>query len=127
MEHGKALAIKGVMTFVILLLILGLMFGMSLGNVLLTTVVLVIISYLVGDLFILPKTNNTVATLSDIGLAFLVIWLFSMTISSMGIGTLAGGAIISAVVLAVGEYFFHDYLLRNYIGFNRKYTYSPNH
>lgn len=69
MEHGKALAIKGVMTFVILLLILGLMFGMSLGNVLLTTVVLGIISYLVGDLFILPKTNNTVATLSDIGLA----------------------------------------------------------
>nr|WP_289038168.1 DUF2512 family protein [uncultured Allobacillus sp.] len=127
MVHGKVLAIKGLMTFGILLLILGLMFSMSLTNVLITTIALTVISYLVGDLYILPKTNNVIASLSDIGIAFLVIWLLSMGISSLGIGTLAGGAIIASVVLAVGEFFFHDYLLRNYIGFDRKYTYSPNH
>ncbi len=127
MEHAKALAIKGIMTLAVLFIVLGLMFGMSFANVLLITVVLGLVSYFAGDLYILPKTNNVTATLSDLGMAFLVIWLLGVAVSSIGAGTLAGAAVITAVLLAVGENFFHDYLLKNYIGVNRRYTYSADH
>ncbi|WP_411842005.1 DUF2512 family protein [Salinicoccus sp. HZC-1] len=56
MEHLKAMAIKGVMTLVVLWVILGAIYGMSFWPmILLTTIVLGIISYFAGDLGILRQ------------------------------------------------------------------------
>lgn len=106
MEHVKALAIKGIMTIVILYLVLGLGFGFSFGHTLLITVVLGAVSYLLGDLFILPKTSNITATLADLGVAFLVVWLLSRTMGVEG-GPSALAAFFAAVAMSVGEYIFH--------------------
>ncbi|PJN85301.1 DUF2512 family protein, partial [Bacillus velezensis] len=54
MEHIKALAIKGIMTIIILYLILGLGFRFTFGDVLLMTIVLGAVSYFTGDLYVLP-------------------------------------------------------------------------
>ncbi|MFC4401747.1 YndM family protein [Gracilibacillus xinjiangensis] len=112
MEHVKALAIKALMTLVVLYLILGLGFEMSFGNVVLITLVLGVLSYLLGDLYILPKTSNMTATMADLGMAFLVIWLLGMALTDISAGTMAGAAILSAIVMAVGEYFFHKFMLK---------------
>lgn len=48
MTHVKALAIKGIMTIIVLYLVLGLGFGFTFGDTLLMTLVLGVISYLLG-------------------------------------------------------------------------------
>ncbi|WP_279401869.1 DUF2512 family protein [Piscibacillus salipiscarius] len=73
MNHMKLLAIKLASCFVLLYLILGFGYDVSFGNVLMISVVLTLVSYL-GDAFILPRTNNTVATITDFILAYVVIY-----------------------------------------------------
>lgn len=74
MEHGKALVVKGVLTLVVLYLVLGIGYGASFGSVLLLTLFLGGISYLAGDLFILPKAKNLPATFADLVLTYFVVW-----------------------------------------------------
>lgn len=130
MEHVKALAIKAVMTLAVLFIVLGLGFGVSFTNVVLITVVLGAVSYLAGDLYILPKTNNMTATAADAGVAFLVVWLMLWAIG-MATGTAALAALISAVVMAIGEYFFHQYISDKDLGMNsgrnRRWETSSDH
>lgn len=68
-------------------------------------------SYLVGDLLILPRTHNVVATVADAGLVLVMVWL----ISELANWTLDFSAILLIVVLAgIFEYFFHIWLLRDH-------------
>ncbi|MDP4089486.1 MAG: DUF2512 family protein [Bacillota bacterium] len=110
MKHIYSLVIKYVMTAIILELILGSLTALTFGDILLISLVVTIIAYLIGDLLILPATNNTVATLSDAVLAFITIFAFNYyygyTIISYG------DAIIAAVVLGVGEWLFHKYVAK---------------
>jgi hypothetical protein len=111
MKHIKAIAIKFVSSLVLLSIILGLFFDMAFSNILLISLVLGVAAYFIGDLLILPRTNNTVATLADFGLAFLIIWLMSENLTygdnhfSM--------SLIAALGVALFEYMFHKYLARN--------------
>lgn len=114
MEHVKALGIKGIMTLLVLWIVLGVGYDMSFWPmILVTTIVLGVISYAAGDLGILPAAGNMVATISDLVVTFLVVWLLGLAMTDMSGGTIAVAAIISAVIIAVGEYFFHIYLLKN--------------
>lgn len=117
MEHFKAFLMKGAATLVLLYLILGLGLGMTFGYVLFITVVLSIGSYIAGDLIILPKTNNKFATASDVGLAFIVIWLMGIPYG-YSIGTMAITALIAAPVIGVFEFFFHSYIANKELGRN---------
>ena len=111
MKHVKALAIKFVSSLVLLSLILGLLFDMAFSNIFLITLVLGVAAYLIGDLLILPRTNNTVATIADFGLAFLIIWFMSENLTygdnhfSM--------SLIAALGVALFEYMFHKYVANN--------------
>ncbi|ASB91256.1 MULTISPECIES: DUF2512 family protein [Bacillus] len=116
MDHAKALSIKGIMTIVVLYLVLGLGFGFTFGNILLITVVLGAVSYLLGDLFILPKTNNITATLADVGVAFLTVWLMALAMGAAA-DTAVSAAFFAAVAMAVGEYMFHFYMMNKNLGF----------
>ncbi|CDQ20726.1 Protein of unknown function [Halobacillus karajensis] len=119
MEHVKALLVKGVLTLIVLYLVLGVGYGASFGGVLLLTLVLGGISYLAGDLFILPKANNLPATLADLGLTFLVVWAaVSWFITIDGSAPLA--AFISAVIIAIAEYGFHVYLASHVLPKNNR-------
>ncbi|NYE04123.1 uncharacterized BrkB/YihY/UPF0761 family membrane protein [Bacillus niacini] len=113
MKHVKALAIKFVSSLVLLSLILGLLFDMAFSNIFLITLVLGVAAYLIGDLMILPRTNNTVATIADFGLAFLIIWFMSENLTygdnhfSM--------SLIAALGVAIFEYMFHKYVANNVV------------
>ncbi|OYD06870.1 hypothetical protein CHM34_13065 [Paludifilum halophilum] len=72
-----------------------------------------VISYLIGDLWLLPRVNNTVATVADFGLAAIVIgWIaiqwFGMDVNTINVGLIFG----SAVFIAVGEWILHVYYQR---------------
>ncbi|MGP4062474.1 YndM family protein [Halobacillus sp. H74] len=119
MEHGKALLVKGVLTLVALYLVLGVGYGASFVGVLLITLVLGLVSYFSGDLFILPKTNNLTATSADLVLTFLVVWAaVSWFISVDGSAVIA--ALISAVLIAIAEYGFHIYLASHILPKNNR-------
>lgn len=108
MNHIKALAIKFIASLVLLYLILGAIYGMSFGNVFLITLVLGLLSYIVGDLLILRRTNNMTATLADFGLALIVIWTMTANLTD-GRNPFAI-SLISAIGVALFEVFFHRYI-----------------
>jgi hypothetical protein len=112
MEHAKALAIKGVMTLVILYLVLGVGYGAGFGDVLILTLLLGIISYVAGDLLVLPKMGNVVATIADFGLALLLIWGVGAMLMNEN-ESLGMGAFFAALLIALGEWMFHSYMTKN--------------
>ncbi|WP_121613046.1 YndM family protein [Mesobacillus foraminis] len=112
MEHAKALGIKALMTLVILYLVLGLGYQGDFGDVFILTLLLGIISYIAGDLFILPKAGNLIATVSDFVLSFLIIWGFGLMLNISN-DNLVSGALFSALLVALGEWMFHSYMAKN--------------
>ncbi|WHX98347.1 YndM family protein [Neobacillus sp. DY30] len=113
MKHVKALAIKFVASLVLLSLILGLLFDMAFSNIFLITLVLGVAAYLIGDLLILPRTNNTIATIADFGLALFIIWLMSENLTYGDNHFLM--SLIAAVGVALFEYMFHKYVANNIV------------
>jgi uncharacterized BrkB/YihY/UPF0761 family membrane protein len=121
MEHVKALLIKFIMIAVVLGIVLTGMYDGELGDTLLISLVLTIVAYILGDLLLFRKTGNddgpradyvkrnTIATVSDAVLAFLVIWLMGKALF-INDGDVLTAAFISAIVIAAGEWAFHKYL-----------------
>lgn len=113
MNHTKALLIKFVSSLIVLYIILGYFYGMTFGDVFLITLVLGIVSYIIGDMFILRRSNNFVATVSDFILAFIVIRLMSDNLIEGADGNLLQMSLIASLAVAVFEYFFHKYFAHN--------------
>ena len=117
MNHVKALVIKFLMIAVVLLIILTLFFDVPFMDTIWISLALTIIAYLLGDLMIFRKAGdrsdqnkrNAIATVSDIVVAFLVIWLLGDALVGNNVDIITP-AIISAIVIGGGEWFFHKYL-----------------
>nr|WP_281349881.1 DUF2512 family protein [Paenibacillus tengchongensis] len=62
-----------------------------------------------GDLLILPRTGNVIATLADAGLVLL--WLFSEII---GAGLSFTDMLLITALAGVFEYLYHIWLLRDH-------------
>ncbi|MBM7552003.1 DUF2512 family protein [Thalassobacillus pellis] len=111
MDHLKALTIKGVMTFAVLLVILGFVFNVSLIDVLILTAVVGGLSYPIGDLNIFPKTGNSMATITDFVLVFAVVFGYGLALTNHMVSLVQAG-ILTAAVLALGEWFFHKHIAK---------------
>lgn len=110
MTHVKLLALKFVITLGILFIILGLGFDVSFGNVFLISLVVSALGYL-GDVTILKKSNNTMATAGDFVLSFAVIYFMT---DALTVGDdVFEATLISAISLAIFEYFFHQSVARS--------------
>jgi hypothetical protein len=111
MKHIGAILLKYVMVAVILEIVLGWLTGNSFTNILVISAAVTVVSYLVGDLLILAKSNNTITTIFDGVVTLIVLLLFNY---ARGYSILTfTTALISTVVLAVGEIFFHRFVVRN--------------
>lgn len=109
MKHVVALIIKTGMVAVVLEVVLGFLTALTFTQILMISIAVTILAYLLGDMMVLPSTNNTVATIADIGLAFATIYLFNY-VYSPGISWV--DALIAATAVGVGEVLFHRYLSR---------------
>lgn len=107
MRHILNIAVKWVLAFLILLLITVLFGGYNLTNLFIFSFGVAVISYFLGDLLILPKAGNIIASISDFALAFATLWLMDFfllsefTITSM---------LYAALGIAIMEFLFHIYL-----------------
>ncbi|MGE8207332.1 YndM family protein [Heyndrickxia sp. NPDC080065] len=111
MKHLKPMVIKFIATFIMLFVILNLFFGMSFAKVVFISLSLTIISYSFGDVEILPRTNNTIASLADFGLSLVTIWFLSAAVTYFNRSPLFISSLISAAAITIFEYFFHKYML----------------
>jgi len=111
LKHVKALFIKFIASFALLIMVLGVIFDMSFGNVFVITVLVGVSSYLLGDMLILPRTNNTIATIADMGLAFFLIWYIGSVLTDGG--NMFYPSLISAIGIGLFEFFFHKYVLNH--------------
>lgn len=68
-----------------------------------------LLTYIIGDMWILPKFGNIAAVIGDLILAALVIWAIMKSLPQFVLTS--GGVWAIALVLAVGEWLFHRYLL----------------
>jgi hypothetical protein len=109
MKHIKALAIKFLITTIILFSLLAIFESATLGEILLISVLVTGIAYVLGDLFLLPRFNNVVATIADFILAFAMIWVLSTMLiyPTTPIGIVSGFA---AFFIAISEGLFHVYM-----------------
>lgn len=112
MKHLIALASKIAFTLALLYVILDRVYYASFLSVMLIAIFLGFVSYLSGDMLVLPRTNNITASLADFGLSIVLIWVFALTQTRNDFSPFAA-ALLSAVCLTVFEYFFHRYLLKN--------------
>jgi len=112
-KTATALLVKFIMTFVFALLALSLLvdnnsWTWSFWVALLGTAV----NYVVGDLLVLPKFGNIVATVGDGVMAALTAYIIDYLVPT-AFQTSFTALILFGVLVAVGEYFFHQYLRRS--------------
>jgi uncharacterized membrane protein YvlD (DUF360 family) len=115
LRHVEAFIMKYVMTFVVLFIVLGLAFGVQVGDIALISLAVSVIGF-IGDLVIYPRTSNKVAVGGDFVLSFIVVWLMGMALVNDPGFSPFWAALSSAVLIAVGEWFFHIYLSKRVFG-----------
>lgn len=109
MKHVWSLVIKFIIITAVLFIVLGMFYRVSFANIIWTSLILTLVSYLIGDLFVLPLGENLAATVADFGLAFLTIWMIGAFIFEPNV-PVVGAAFVSSLVIAAGEWFFHQYM-----------------
>lgn len=109
MRHLGSITIKFVMISLIFYLVLGLGYRFNFTSIVLMSLIITLLSYLVGDLFILPYAGNTVAAVADAGLAVFGIWILSRFYGLYI--PWAAPVIIAVVLFAFSEWFFHRYVM----------------
>ncbi|MFN2745761.1 MULTISPECIES: YndM family protein [Bacillus] len=118
MKHVRALCVKFIVSLVLLYVILTLFFGVPFGDMFVLTLFLGVISYLLGDLLLLPRTGNTTATMGDFGLSLILIWMILAMQDNPPYASLALASIISAIGVTIFEFFFHRYMAANILDEN---------
>lgn len=82
----------------------------SLINAAITASALSVIAYFVGDQMILRATNNTVATLADAVLAFMLLWIAALM---MNWNLSFGEILVITAILGVAEWVIHRYVFES--------------
>ena len=127
MKHIVALLIKYTAITAVLLIILSIFQGISIPRVLLISLFLTGTAYLIGDLFILPKYGNAIATMADFGLSFFGIWLLTSLFTNLDATHNIGfSSFIAALIIGGTEVFFHIYMKRLVLRNDDKLT-NHNH
>jgi hypothetical protein len=84
-------------------------FNAPLSLISLMTVITALVSYVIGDVFILPRVGNFTAAVLDVPLAFLLVWPVSFALIAPSVN-MAYAAFFSALAIGAIEAFFHLYM-----------------
>lgn len=110
MRHILRIAMKFIAAVVVLGIIDAIGYDLGASDILGISAVLAIVSYIVGDLLILRISNNTVATIADFALAFVILYLMINTMTRED--NVLSASLIGSVLITAFEIFFHRILGR---------------
>ena len=125
MKYIEAIIMKFAMVFAVLFVILGIAYGVEVFDIFLISLVVTIIGF-IGDMLIYPRTSNKIATAGDLVLVFILVWLLGMLWIENPESSLVMPAVYSAVVIAIGEWFYHIYLTKRLWG-HKETSHSTTH
>ncbi len=109
MDHLKGLSVKSLANGIPAILILSTVGGLTFGAASVVAVILTFTAYIAGDLFVLARSNNLIATVADAGLAFFTLWL----LRAIGVAVTWTGILYTVLALTLVEWlFFHPYVRR---------------
>lgn len=111
MKHMTALVTKFVIVAVVSEIILGIFTNLSIGEILLVSLTITMVTYPIADLLILSVFNNTIAAIADAGLCWLIIYLSNYVWPIRSVSLLS--ALSAAVIIGIGEIFLHMYIEEN--------------
>ncbi|HEK9099547.1 YndM family protein [Bacillus pfraonensis] len=127
MKHIVALLIKYTAISAVLLMILGIFQDVSIPRILLISLLITGTAYLIGDLFVLPKYGNMVATIADFGLSFLGIWVLTYLLTDNNfVRNIVASSFWAALLIGVIEVFFHIYMKKAVLHENNDSRESTN-
>jgi hypothetical protein len=109
-KTGTTLAIKFVMTFILAAVAFYFMVRNPWSWILAVSILVTAVNYLIGDLVILPSYGNLVAAIGDGVMAGIVAYIISLLFATFD--TTAAALITFGVLIAIGEYFLHQYLTK---------------
>jgi len=109
MRHAIALLIKFAAIATVLFSLLGIFYNATLGEILSIAIITTLVAYVLGDLFLLPRFGNLVATIADFGLAFLAVWALGSILIEQTFDILTA-SFFAALAITVVEAFFHIYM-----------------
>lgn len=94
---------------------LDLIFDANFVGIIAFSMLLTIVSYLLGDRILLPHIGNSNALLLDFFLAYMAAW-FAGSALLYGFIQIAWGSMISALIVTAAEAFIHRYFLTDFHG-----------
>ena len=112
MHHFYGLVAKLLWSTAILVGILTFVYHYNIYAILGLATLIVSISYVVGDLYILKNSSNLIASLSDLALTTLLIIFAGPLITGFGIPIWL--AFVNALIITAGEWFLHKYLSKHF-------------
>lgn len=112
MKYLVGLGIKFGMMLAVIWIVLGGFFEVAFSDVLAISAILTVVSFL-GDVFILPGIKNVTAAIADFFLAWAGVWAIGSFFIEQQIA-LGTASFIAALILTVGEIFFHMYMRRHF-------------
>ncbi|MGE5598156.1 MAG: DUF2512 family protein [Bacteroidota bacterium] len=105
-----ALVLKFALTFVAAWIAFKGLGRNTFGSIALVAVLGTALNYIVGDLGVLPRYGNVTAAAGDGVLAALTAYVVDA--AAYRFNTTFGSLVLFGVIVAVAEYFFHQFLLR---------------
>ncbi|OQP07112.1 hypothetical protein B1690_04170 [Geobacillus sp. 46C-IIa] len=84
-------------------------FNAPLSLISVMTIITVFVSYVIGDLLVLPRVGNFVAAALDVPLSFLLVWPVSFALFAPTVN-MAYAAFFSSLAIGAVEAFFHLYM-----------------
>jgi hypothetical protein len=109
MKNLVNLIIKMALITVILALLIPVYGASTWTQTIITAAVLTLLSYILSDLWILPKYGNLGSLIADLGLSVLTVWAMARALPQFELS--ATGLWVIAVAFTVGEWLYHYYLL----------------
>ncbi|WP_430787611.1 DUF2512 family protein [Virgibacillus flavescens] len=117
MKHLKVLLLKSILLTLVLWLILGFVYEVSSTNIIITSLILTITSFIIGDLYALPKIGNVGASMIDFITAVTGIYIMG-TILIDEVIPLASASILAAIGVTLSEILVHWYRKKLFVNKN---------
>jgi hypothetical protein len=106
----RVLVVKFAMTLIISIIAFSFITVNPAGWVFFVAIAATAVNYLVGDLYVLPRFGNLTASIGDGVLGIVVAYIIGLMTAAFN--PTVGSLLFFGVLIAVGEIFFHPYLLR---------------
>lgn len=95
------------MTTAVVWIVLG-YYGVEIIDIFITSIALTVLGY-IGDIFLMPKIGNMIATAGDFILALAVVWIMGIYLFDPAV-PVGRAAFIISLVLIIGEMYLHQYI-----------------